>query len=266
MSMKFFRLILVLFLFTFPVARAQNEFCGITNRCIQPGEKINFKVYYNLSAIWIAAGEANFTTSLEQEKGRNLYHIVGEGHTYDSYDWIFRVRDKYQTYLDAATLLPVKFLRDVDEGGYKIINRVAFDQKNRKAYSNNKTFSVPECVQDILSAIYYARNIDYNKYKPGAKIPFQLFLDDEVYALYIRYLGKERISTKYGTFNAIKLAPLLIKGTIFEGGEQMEIWISDDGNHLPLRINSPILVGSVKVDMMGYQHLKFPLSSLIRKQ
>jgi hypothetical protein len=246
-------------------AQAQNSLCGISNRCIQPGEKINFKVYYNLSALWIAAGEANFTTSMQQVNGQNLYHIVGEGHTYSSYDWIFRVRDKYQTYLDASTLLPVKFLRDVDEGGYIITNRVRFDQKNRKAYSNNKIFSVPECVQDILSAIYYARNIDYNQYKPGAKIPFKLFLDDEVYSLYIRYLGKERIVTKYGTFNAIKLAPLLIKGTLFKGGEEMEIWVSDDQNHLPLRINSPILVGSVKVDMMGYQHLKFPLSSLIRR-
>jgi hypothetical protein len=52
---------------------------------------------------------------------------------------------------------------------------------------------------------------------------------------------------------------MLIKGTIFEGGELMTVWVSDDGNHVPLRIESPITVGSVKVDMMGYRNLRYPL-------
>ena len=188
------------------------------------------------------------------------------GVTYSSYDWIFKVRDKYETYLDSKTLLPLMFIRNVNEGGYKFTNHVTFDQVKHKAVSEKKTFDVPDCVQDILSAIYYARNIDYNKYKAGSKIPFSMFLDDHVYDLYIRYVGKEKVNTKYGTFNAIKIAPLLIKGTIFKGGEDMVVWVSDDKNHIPLRVSSPILVGSVKVDMMSYDHLKYPLSSLIKKR
>jgi hypothetical protein len=250
----------------FFTANAQNDFCGTGNKCIQAGEKLNFKVFYNLSAIWVAAGEANFTTQLETLNGRSVFHITGDGQTYKSYDWIFRVRDKYETFLDTETLLPQKFIRDVNEGGYKFTHNVVFDQAKKKAYSGKKTFDVPECVQDVLSAIYYARNIDYSKYKPGAKIPFNMFLDDQVYNLYIRYVGKEKIKTKYGTFNAIKITPLLIKGTIFKGGEDMKVWVSDDNNHIPLRIDSPILVGSIKVDMMGYSNLKHPLTSLLKKK
>lgn len=245
---------------------AQGDFCGTVNKCIQAGEKLNFKVFYNLSAIWVAAGEANFTTRQETLNGRSVFHITGDGQTYRSYDWIFRVRDKYETFLDTETLLPQKFIRNVNEGGYKFTNNVVFDQAKKKAYSGQKTFDVPECVQDVLSAIYYARNIDYSKYKPGAKIPFSMFLDDQVYNLYIRYVGKERIKTKYGTFNAIKITPLLIKGTIFKGGEDMKVWVSDDNNHIPLRVDSPILVGSIKVDMMGYSNLKHPLTALIKKK
>lgn len=247
-------------------ATAQNDFCGISNKCIRDGEKLNFRVYYNLSAIWVAAGEANFTTRQETLNGRSVFHIIGDGQTYKSYDWIYRVRDRYETYIDTETLLPLKFLRNVDEGGYKFTNNVTFDQEHRKAYSNKKTFNVPQCIQDVLSAIYYARNIDYSKYKPGSKIPFSMFLDDEVYSLYIRYVGKEKVKTKYGTFNAIKITPLLIKGTIFKGGEKMVVWVSDDNNHIPLRVDSPILVGSIKVDMMGYSNLRHPLSSLIKKK
>lgn len=246
--------------------QAQGDFCATQNKCVQAGEKLNFKVYYNLSALWVAAGEANFTTKLETLNGKSVFHITGDGQTYKSYDWIFRVRDKYETYLDQETLLPQKFVRNVDEGGTRFTNHVIFDQAGKKAYSNKKTFDVPQCVQDVLSAIYYARNIDYNKYKPGSKIPFSMFLDDQVYNLYIRYMGKQKIKTRYGTFNAIKITPLLIKGTIFKGGEDMVVFVSDDSNHIPLRVDSPILVGSIKVDMMGYSNLKYPLTSLITKK
>jgi hypothetical protein len=90
-----------------------------------------------------------------------------------------------------------------------------------------------------------------------------MYLDDEIYNLYLRYMGKETIRTRYGKFRAIKFKPLLIKGTMFEGGEKMNVWVSDDPNHLVLRVESPISVGSVKVDMMGYKNLRYPLTSLI---
>jgi hypothetical protein len=112
--------------------------------------------------------------------------------------------------------------------------------------------------------VYYARNINFNNYKEGDKIYLSLFLDDEVHNIYIRYMGKETIKTRYGKFRTIKFKPLLIKGSMFEGGEKMTVWVSDDANHLPLRIESPIVVGNVKVDMMGYRNLRYPLSSMIK--
>lgn len=245
--------------------RAQNDFCNAASVCLKSGELLTFKVYYNLSALWVPAGEATFNTQQETLNGQSVFHITAIGNTYSSYDWIFRVRDKYETYMRTDNLWPLKFVRNVDEGGYKFTNNVVFNQKEQKAYSNKKTFDVPKCVKDVLSAIYFARNIDYDNLQPGTKIPFSMFLDDKVYDLYIRYIGKGKIKTKYGTFNAIKISPLLIKGTIFKGGEDMEVWVSDDKNHIPLRVNSPILVGTVKVDMIDYSGLKFPLTSLIKK-
>jgi hypothetical protein len=101
------------------------------------------------------------------------------------------------------------------------------------------------------------------KYKPATAFRYA-FLDNEVFNMYIRYLGKETIKTKYGKFDAIKFKPLLLKGTIFEGGEKMTVWVSDDANRIPVRVESPISVGSVKVDMMGYRNLRYPLTSLRR--
>ena len=142
-------------------------------------------------------------------------------------------------------------------------NNVSFNHSAGKATSTNGTFDITRCIQDVMSSMYYARNIRYDKYKPGDKIPFDMFIDDEVFHLYLRYLGKETVKTRYGKFRAIKFKPLLIKGTMFEGGEKMIVWVSDDPNHLVLRVESGITVGSIKVDMFGYRNLRHPLSSLI---
>jgi hypothetical protein len=239
------------------------SFCGIQNMSYKSGEVVKMIVYYSTLGAYIGAGEATFTTNLERFNGKPTYHAVGVGNTYPFFDNFFKVRDRYESYIDTATLLPQKFIRNVDEGGYKIYNNVSFNQTANTAVSTNGVFKITDCMQDVVSAIYYARNLNFNGLKPGDKIPFDMFLDDEVHHLYLKYMGREKIKTKYGKFRAIKFKPLLIKGTIFQGGEGMTAWISDDPNHLLLRVESPIVVGSIKVDMMGYKNLRYPLTSLV---
>ena len=265
--MKLIRVLTIILLasITFPL-RAGNGFCDVRNNAFNPGESITFKVFYTVAGMYVGAGEAVFTSSLKTLNNIPVYHVIGEGKTFSFYDNFFKVRDRYETYMDTATLQPYKFIRNVYEGGYKKYENVTFNKVTNTAITNDGVFKVPACVQDVLSSIYYARNIDFNSYKPGDKIPFTLFLDKELFSMYIRYLGKETIKTKYGKFNAIKFKPLLIKGTIFEGGEKMTVWISDDQNKIPVRIESPISVGSIKVDMMDYKSLRYPLTSLISKR
>lgn len=256
--------IISLLLLFFSAPNQENaKFCGVRNTAFKDGEQITMKVYYTTLGVYVGAGEARFTTSLEKFNGIPVYHCVGIGESYSFFDNFYKVRDRYETYIDTATMLPVKFIRNVYEGGSKIYNNVTFNHKAGTAVSTNGLFKVTSCIQDVISSVYYARNINFNKYKPGDKIPFDMFLDDEVYHLYLRYEGKETVKTKYGKFRAIKFKPLLIKGSIFEGGEKMNVWISDDDNHILLRAESPISVGSIKVDMMGYRNLRHPLTSLI---
>lgn len=250
-------------LFSFVPAQAPvSDFCGIKNTSFKDGETVIMKVYYR-SIGFIGAGEAVFSTKLERYNGKPAYHFVGEGKTYSFFDNFFKVRDRYESYVDTATMLPMKFIRNIDEGGHKRYNNVTFNQEANTAVSTKGVFKITDCMQDVVSAMYYARNIDFSKYKPGDRIPFDMYLDDEIYHLYIRYMGKEKIKTKYGKFHAIKIKPLLLKGSIFEGGEKMNAWISDDPNRLLLRVESPISVGSVVVDMHGYRGLRYPLTSLI---
>jgi len=259
-------LIVGLFSFSATKERPPDNFCGIRNVSFNAGEEVSFTVYYAVAGIYVNAGTATFTSTLETFNNRPVYHITGEGKTNSSYDWIYKVRDKYETYVDTSSMQPLKFIRNVSEGGYKKYQNITFNKTANTAITTNGVFKVPSCIQDVVSSMYYARNVDFAQLRPDDRIPFSMFLDNEVYNMYIRYLGKETIKTRYGKFNTIKIKPLLLKGSIFEGGENMTVWITDDPNHIPVRVESPLVVGNIKIDMMSYNNLRYPLSSLIRKR
>ncbi len=254
---------LLLVLFSIHLS-ADSDFCGIRNKCFSSGESITLKVFYNVAGLYVDAGTATFSAQLEKYNGKTVYHTVGEGWSNASYDWIFKVRDRYESYVDTATMKPYRFIRNVSEGKYKKHENASFNHEANSVVTTRGVYKTPECIQDVISAVYYARNIDFEKYKPGEKIYLSVFLDDEVHNIYVRYMGKETVKTKYGKFRAIKFKPFLIKGSLFEGGEKMSVWVTDDANHLPLRIETPIVVGNIKVDMMGYRNLRHPLSSMIK--
>ena len=239
--------------------------CSVRNKSWKNGEVINYHVYYTLAGIYVHGGDANFSVKLNSFNSNPAYYVRGEGKTNSFLDGIFKVRDKYESYIDTLTLQPYKFIRNIEEGDFKKHETVSFNHQTNVAVTKSGAYKIPDCTQDVLSMIYYCRNIDFSKYKPGAKIPFSMFIDDQVHNLYIRYIGKEVVKTRYGKFKSIKFKPLLIEGTIFKGGEEMIVWVTDDMNKVPVRIESPISVGSVKVDMMGYTGLRYPLSSLVTR-
>jgi hypothetical protein len=258
--------VIALMAFSSEVKAPYQEFCGIRNTAFKAGEKVVYTVYYAVAGIYVNAGTATFTNTLETLNNKPVFHIVGEGNTNSSYDFLYKVRDRYETYIDTSTLQALKFIRNVNENGYKKYQNVTFNKTANTALTNDGVFKVPECVQDVVSAVFYSRNIDFSKLRVNDRIAFSMFLDNEVHDMYIRYLGKETVKTKYGKFNTIKFKPLLLKGTIFEGGEKMTVWVTDDQNHIPVRIESPIVVGKVKIDMMSHENIRYPLTSLIRRR
>jgi len=234
---------------------------SLVNRAFKSGEALKYKVYYTASIVYIPAGEVGFNAELEKYNEKTCWHFKGTGSSYHSYDWFFKVRDLYESYVDTLLMLPIKFLRNVQEGSYRLYHNVTFKQDKHIAISTKGVYKVPPGIQDIMSAVFSIRNVDYSKFKIGQKVPFNIFIDDEIWPIYIRYLGKEKITLKYGTFNCIKFSPYLIKGSLFKGGEGMTIWVTDDANRIPIRIESEVSVGKVRADIIQMQNLRNPLTS-----
>jgi hypothetical protein len=231
------------------------------------GERLVYKAYYNWGMIWIPAGEAVFNIRENDES----YEIDIQAKSYSSYDSFFKVRDYYYTKIDKETMYPSNFVRIIEEGKYRKYDSIAFDQKHNLAISFNgksketavrKEFAMPDCMQDLVSILYFLRNTEVEKYKVGASIPTGIFLDEEVHPIEVTYDGKEKKKVKdLGKFNTIRVIPDLVAGEVFKEGDKMKIWVSDDANKLPLLIESPVSVGSVKAVLKSYSGLRHPLSA-----
>lgn len=253
---------------------AQQDSCRIRNISSGPNETITYTVGYSLLFLWAEVGEVTFDIKETEYDDKPCYRITGTGKTYPTWDWFFKVRDTYQTWVDPETLQPFAFKRDVYEGGYEIDISYKFDWDNQVAYTTLEktrkpltfdTLALPECTYDVLSVVYFARNIDYSRYQPEDTIPVIILLDNEITPVYFRYKEKETIRIPgMGKFNCIKFSVFLVEGTLFKGGEDMNIWVTDDKNRIPLKITSPILVGSVKAKIIKYGGLRHKLTSKIR--
>src|SRR3978361_1945184 len=182
---------------TLGVSKAGNDnsICTIQNFCFQNGENISFYIFYTLAGVWVHAGTANFTASLERMGNKPVWHMVGTGESLPSYDWIFKVRDLYESFVDTTTMQPLKFVRSVDEGHYKKFENVSFNKSSNTAITNEGVYKVPPCIQDVISQVYFARNVNFDKYKTNDIINFDIFLDNEVHHMYMRYMGKETIKS-----------------------------------------------------------------------
>lgn len=224
------------------------------------GERITYKVRYNLY-FNVNVGEMTFTINNQPQTvgGSQCYHMVATGKTYGFYDPFFKVRDRFESFVETKSLLPMVFIRDIEEGDFKMSEHVLFNQSKNIAKSKKRTQTIPEKTHDILSVIYHARTIDYSKANKGDKFYMHAFIDDSAYRVGVQYVGKETIKTERGKFRCLKLKPILIVDRIFKSEEEMTMWVTDDANRIPVRIESGISVGSVRADLSEYSGLKNPV-------
>lgn len=233
------------------------------------GEKITYRVFYDAFLTGkVVAGEASLEIKPDPVmiSGRPSMHVVGLGRTKGVFNLFFKVVNRYETFIDQEAIAPFLFIRRVNEGGYIINQDVTFNQFQNIARSNKATVKTPPYIQDIISAFYYARTIDFKDAKIGDVFPVDFFLDDSVYVTRIQYAGREIIHTKLGTFSTHKFKPMVLKGTVFSQPYPMTVWISDDKNRVPLLVESGILVGSVKMELIDYTGLKNPMESKIERK
>jgi hypothetical protein len=241
----------------------------------KPGEFARYNAYYNWHFIWVNGGEVDFTCDSVGYHNHPAYHIKAVGRTFKAYDLLFQVRDTFEAYAALHPFRPLYFRRVVNHGKSHSEHRYRMDYSKKKIYcyidpSDRKPFRdtllLKDNTFDLLSTAYNFRTFDFNTLKVGQKVPYRMLIDNEIPDLYFHYWGKENITTRSGrTFRCHKVSVYLLKGDFFNEGEYMKVWFTDDANHVPVQVETEILVGSVKAQLLEVRSLKYPLSSEIRR-
>ena len=227
------------------------------------GEYVEYRVHYG----WITAGEAvmKINNGFVTQGNRVCARLEVNGRTTGAFDHVLRIRDTWGSFFDTAVNVPVKSYRHIEEGKYRRNEEVYFDHGSQNAHvltadKPDKDVKIPSGVQDIVSGYYYLRLIDYSRLKPGDVIHMDAYNDADLFKFDVVYRGRDRIKTEFGRINAIVLAPIMPKNSLFDGENSIKFYISDDRNKIPLKIRAELFVGAVELDIKAYGNLKSPLS------
>ncbi|MBN2485615.1 MAG: DUF3108 domain-containing protein [Bacteroidales bacterium] len=244
--------------------------CGKKNNTFAYGEELTYIISYNWFVVFSEVGQVTFKIEKEKIFGTDAVHFYGIGSSFSWWDKFFKVRDRYEVWVREDNLRPLFFQRNNREGNFRQHESYTYSGDSlifRKNKINDKplkydTLKINACTWDVLSALLYTRNFDYVNYKIGEKIPITVALDEESYDLYFRYQGLENVKLKdMGTFECMKFTVMLVEGTIFHGGEDLSIWVTNDKNRIPVYVESPILVGNIRARITNIKNNRYPLTS-----
>lgn len=256
MTKKFFFFLIFSLLFTNLFSQT-NVDSIVDNNAYKPGEKLVYSVSYGL----IKGGEASMTVDVIQSGEDFYYYLRAKATTTGLTSDFATINDIYESWVKITTGYPVKAARNITENKYTLYDELLFYRNQGFVYSiNSGKHKIPINCHDLLSAFYYARRMLFDSHHAKDEIiDLTTFFDNQLYPVKIKYLKNEKIKTKFGKINAMRFVPILEKDNPFKKEDDMQIWISDDKNYIPLKIKMKTKFGSVSANLIYYENLNNPL-------
>jgi len=240
---------------------ASRQMRTIKNNAFSVGERLVFDVNYGM----ITAGEAVMSIpAFDSVAGRKCFRIQFTVNSLASFSWIYRVEDRYLTFIDVEAIAPLRFEQHIREGSFSKDFVAEFDHKKKIATTPKGQYPIPEYVHDILSAFYYVRTLDFSSSKPGDMMTMSNFYGDKSYELGVKFLGRQELEVEAGTFRTIVVEPLVKEGGLFKSEGRIVIWLTDDQAKIPIRVNTKVVIGSIDTELREYSGMMAPVSSRVR--
>ena len=228
----------------------------------QAGEELTYRLRYGI--VSAAVGTLKVEDSSIKFSSPHTFHLSAQGRTSSAFSIFYTVDNQYDSYIDSRTFLPHYYTENIHEGKYRRTDIVRFNHGTRTVVGNKGTFkSSAGQTFDLLSAYYFARNLDLSNVKQGDSFKLTYFLNDEIATLGIEYIGVETIKTALGTLECLKFSPEIKPGRIFKKDSRLYLWVTNDGNRIPVKAEVEILVGSVTLELTDATGLKYTLGEKI---
>jgi len=261
----------LILVFSFLVSLCAHAQCGIENTAFKSGEFVSYDLYFNWKFVWVKVGTASMSTVQSTYEGQPAYRasLITRGNS--QLDNMFVMRDTLRCYTNLS-LAPLYYRKGAREGKRYYVDELWYTYPNGnchiKAHEINsagehhwKEMEYKDCLYDMMSVYLRARNFDGDNLKEGDKIPLPVADASKVANSWLRYNGKTTVKMKNSDD---KFRCLIFSFIEREGGENKELirfYVTDDANHLPVRLDMFLSFGSAKAYLTGYKGLRNKMSS-----
>ncbi|GHT09934.1 hypothetical protein FACS189432_05830 [Bacteroidia bacterium] len=267
--MKNITLIAACFFLSIPWIRA-------TDLPFRDGEELTFDIHYKYGFVMLKAGTAEYFINDGSYNNKSAWNTTLNFKTTAFFDKIFKIRDSMYSQVN-VNLEPLYHWREVNEGHTYFREEIVFNkygkaysevhvkQENRERVKLDTILTANNPGYDLLNILMFARSLDYPRLKHGESFNLSTFIGKSKVNIIVHFEGQTVINkSETLKYNAYKLT-LDITDEVFSGSKNaMEVWISNDKNHIPLKLKAKLKIGAAEAELTSYKNLKYPLSSEIK--
>ncbi len=249
--------------------------CGIENTAFKSGEELDYDLYFNWQFIWIKVGTASMDTKMAKFEGKDAWksYLITRG--FPKLDKYFVMRDTLLSYC-STELAPLYFRKGAREGDSYYVDEIWYShpggncqlKKHRITSSGEhiwKTSTYKNCIYDMMSIFLRARNFDASKMKKGDVIPMPISDAKHLSNSWLTYRGKEKfkVSETKEKFNCLVFS-FYEREDNKKSHELVRFYVTDDQNHIPVRLDLFLSFGSAKAFLKSYKGVRSPMTSKIK--
>ena len=247
--------------------------CGIENFAFKSGEFLSYDLYFNWKFVWVKVGTASMSTVQSKYKGQQAFRssLITRGN--DQLDNVFVMRDTLLCYTNSE-LAPLYFRKGAREGDRYYVDELWYSYPNSNCHlkmhridhdgeQHWKEAEYKSCIYDMMSIFLRARNFDASTLKEGENIPMPISDARNLSHSWLKYTGKTTLKMKNDNSKYRCLVFSFIERENGQNHELIRFYISDDKNHLPVRLDLFLSFGSAKCYLTGYKGLRNPMDSKV---
>ena len=250
--------------------------CFKGNTAVGPGEYLAYEVQYQVGPVWTNVALVTMTTAAVTETGKAALHLKLNARTHPTYDYIFKVRDSYESWINQATWDPMRFQRNTLHNNNTVIFTQFFYPAQSFYMYNYKLNSEPvdkgkgkiqKCMNDMVSSLYFPRTLEIENLRIGTAIPLSILYNMDPTELRLISKGKEVIKDRDGKMYHCSKFVVKMNSTVsyFKAGSDMVVYLTADKNKIPVYVEAEMKLGTVKVYLKEARGLRNPMTALLSK-
>ena len=210
--------------------------CSFRNTAFKSGEFLSYNLYFNWKFVWVKVGTASMYIVQSKYNGQNAYRA--------SLSTRGNVDEVWYNYA----------------GGQCHVTQSRLHKDGRREKSSR---TPGECVYDMMNIFLRARSFDPANWKKGYVVDFRITDGNSLNPAKLKFLGRKTIKAD----NGVKYRCLELSYTEKDKGKWREIarfFVTDDANHVPIRLDMFLKFGSAKAFLTSMKGVKNPIKSQVK--